>query len=225
MDDAQRPPLDSETILRGLHAKKRSAMRKMSVGRSIQKHGADLEREGAAELADAEAFERVLRSLPTTPEDIAALESAMPEQAMRASIELRNLMAHSDLKSGNVIFNTAGGPGINSRTQRDQVLANAAQMLSNGGWMSTEDLLEGLMRRGVQLTANNPLQRVSQILSMHPQFKNQRGRGWALRTLDDSPGPDSLSSERRDDRSDDEENDPLRVQARRVVIRDDNSAR
>ena len=58
MDDAQRPPLTSDTILRGMHARKRSAMRKMSVGRSIQKHGADLEREGAAELADVEAFER-----------------------------------------------------------------------------------------------------------------------------------------------------------------------
>lgn len=219
MDDAQ-SPLNSETILRGLHARKRSAMRKMSVGRSIQKHGADLEREGAAELADAEAFERVLRSLPTTDEDIAALERSMPEQAMRASAELRNLMGHNDLHPANTMLHHSGGPV--SRTQRDLVIAAATAMLSRGNWLSTEELLEGLMRRGVQLTAANPAQRVSQILSMSNAFTNQRGRGWSLKTLDASPGPDSLASERANE---DQEEDPIRAQARRVVNRGDNSAR
>jgi len=80
---------------------------------------------------------------------------------------------------------------------------------------TTEELLEELTKRGVQLNAANKLQRLSQILSMNDSFKNQRGRGW---TLDISPASEWSQ---KSNSSNEPEKDPRLVARARELTRDE----
>ena len=187
MEDAEEPStLDTQAILRGLAIKKRMAVTTIARGKAIQRQGQELERQGAAELADVEAFERVLKSLPTTDDELVMFERAAEQLPVFPQGSLRGTTRVGITASG-----VLGASSLNSflKSQRDQVIFHCTQLLSAGVWRTTEELLESLLGRDVQLTAANPLQRVSQILSSAPQFRNQRGKGWAL--LDASPDFDS----------------------------------
>ena len=227
MDDddqtpAPNPAPDAETIARALMAKRRAAMRKIMNGRALAKQGTDMEREGAAEMADVEAFERVYKNLPTTPEQMHALERAPSRWAGGSRVletHLRNLAFHgggeaADLSNMPLVMRNELMHG--SKSQRDLVVMHCAQILANGEWRTTEELNELMIEAGVQLTAANPVQRISQILSTTKGFVNQRGRGWSL---DRSPALSDLPDSER------ESEDPLRIETKRVLDKPDHRAR
>ncbi len=218
MDDTDRPNLpDIETVVRYARAKRRSAVHKMQQAKHYARRSADLEREAANEMQEVEAFERLLKSIPQSEDELRRLE-----QQGNAAMHGMQMSHFYPANANRMLFAGGGEPDAASfRTQRDMVAAACFQILSDGSWRSTEDLLEEMTKRGVQLTAANKLQRLSQILSMAPTFKNERGRGWAL----------DLSSVRgellRNDNAEGEpERDPRMLARAKELARDDgNSAR
>jgi hypothetical protein len=232
MDD-KNDTLSSGTIARALQARRRAAMKKMAAGRALIKEGQELERVGAIEMSDVEAFERVYKVLPSTEAEIQALENenlSWPPTggatvAVRLLADLPKDTTGATISNSHInsTTNSEGSPcleasiAVGHKTQRDQVISTCMHMLAGGCWRTTEELLAGLNARGVQLTASNPLQRVSQILSTTRQFRNRRGHGWSL---DESAlTPDSLLED-----APRELEDSLRTRARRLVNQDDNSA-
>ncbi|WP_139191630.1 hypothetical protein [Variovorax sp. CF079] len=206
---------DISTLMQVVDVKRRTAMRKLSHARDMMRHAEGLEREAMAEMQEVEAFQRLMKSVPTTRDEMRSLEA----EARENNRWVHTLDGTSRLinASGKVVFERReSGPGL-FRTQRDQVGAACFQILSDGSWKTTEELLDELHKRGVQLTAENKLQRLSQILSLNSNFKNQRGRGWAL---DISPARES--SEKKETEN---EPDPLRMRARQLARDDGNRAR
>lgn len=190
-------------------------MQKLADGRHLIQQGEDLQREAAAEMQEVEAFERLMKSLPTSEEELHAIESGVAHTRTNASVAARtaHLISSRDLIPSSF------------RTQRDQASALCFQILSDGRWRTTEELVDELTKRGFVLTAENKLQRLSQILSMNEQFKNQRGRGWSLdvsSVLDVSSANETSKSRMS---SEDEMNARLTARARELARNDGNSAR
>jgi hypothetical protein len=214
--DTPNPLPDITTVVHVVEAKRRSAARKLQHARHMMRQAQQLEREAATEMQEVEAFERLMKSVPTTRDEMRALEA----EGLEGNRWVHTLDGTSRLvsRNGQVLLERESGPS-SFRTQRDQVAAVCFQILSDGSWRSTEELLEELTKRGVQLTAENKLQRLSQILSMSNSFRNQRGRGWSL---DVSPAREESQNASRGE----VERDPVLLARARQLARDDgNSAR
>ena len=220
MADTENPLPNIETVMRFANAKRRSAMQKMQQSEHYARRSAELKSEAAAELQEVEAFERLPKSMPQTPEDLARMEH---DVNVWHAITPRTQGTTLYFTTGRQRF--AGGEAVDTlafRTQRDQVGAHCFQILSDGSRRTTEDLLDELTKRGVQLTAANKLQRLSQLLSMNSDFRNERGRGWSLAV---SP---AIHGEvlRKSNEQSELEKDPVLVARAKQLARDDgNSAR
>jgi hypothetical protein len=163
---------DIQTVIRVAHAKRRAALRKVQEGQMMQRQGAEREREGMREMQEVEAFERLLKSVPSNEQEMLLLEA-----------EGRSTGMHD---RGSDRFTES------YRSQRDQVVSIAKQLLRVQPAMTTEEMLEAMSQLGVKLTSSNPAQRISQILSQDDSFKSQRGVGWSL-------APTGESSSERDE--------------------------
>jgi hypothetical protein len=84
---------------------------------------------------------------------------------------------------------------------KDQVLMVCEHVLLDGSTKPTEELHAMCVEMGVKFSAQNPAQRISQILSADSRFKATRGKGWSLTRL---TSPDEWDAK-------------LRTEARRVV--------
>ncbi|MES2584751.1 MAG: hypothetical protein V4627_18645 [Pseudomonadota bacterium] len=63
-----------------------------------------------------------------------------------------------------------------------QIEYRTQAMLRGGKPLPTRDIYEGLLRQGVIFTAQNPIQRLSQILSACDWFVSDRVHGWSLKS-------------------------------------------
>lgn len=211
MDQPQQLP-DIRTLMRYVETKRRTAAQKLAHSRHMMARAEEMQREAAVDMQEIEAFERLIKSVPTTPDELNALEAEA--QSFHRGLHLENMV----VMGSSVIGRDTVAMGV--RTQREQVAALCFQILSDGTWKTTEELLDELSKRGFALTAENKLQRLSQILSTSAGFKNQRGRGW---TLDVSPPLDASSVQRDVLRRGTDEETARRA---RELARDDrNSAR
>ena len=214
--DQPNPLPDINTVKRVADAKRRSGLSKMQHAKHLYQQAQQLEREGAAEIQESEVFERLIKSIPVNQADLLDLEkSETVRYAAANSMEV--VFAPDGAK-----YYVPNGPQLMdrvARTQRDMAAAACFEILRDGSTRPTEELLEELTKRGVVLTAENKLQRLSQILSMNRMFKNQRSKGWSL---DISPAGESA---RNDDSENDHEPDPMRDRARQLARDDGNSAR
>lgn len=169
-NDAQLP-LD-----RQIAARRNTAVRKYEFARALQRHAETLRRDAEREMQEIDIAEKVLRELPETHSELMALEhSVSPERlwneaqsAAMSEMAARNEAAHSSMSS----------------KIKDIIVHFCEQLLSDGTSKSTEELWQALQERGVPLRVQNPVQRVSQILSADERFRNQRGRGWYLAALE-----------------------------------------
>jgi hypothetical protein len=68
------------------------------------------------------------------------------------------------------------------RTAKSVVISVAEEMLANGGWKPTREILEQALARGAEINAKNKFLRVSSILSRaKDKFVSDRSKGWALK--------------------------------------------
>lgn len=182
MPNDPRLPLDQQ-----LNARRTAAARKHEFARALQKHADGMRREAEKEMQEIEIAERVLRDLPETESQAMALEQSVDpnslwQEAKKAASaetsarrqQLRNEAMHE--------LATRTEPA----TLRQFVTDVAMHLLRDGSWKTTEELHLRMDAMGVPLgRVQNPVQRVSQILSQDERFKNQRGRGWSLATDED----------------------------------------
>lgn len=63
-----------------------------------------------------------------------------------------------------------------------QLLSRARSLLEVGKPLTTRAIYEGLLRQGQVFTAQNPVQRLSQILSASEWFVSDRVKGWSLKS-------------------------------------------
>ena len=75
-----------------------------------------------------------------------------------------------------------------SRSANLQVLLRARSLLGGGRTLATRDIYEGLLKQGQIFTAQNPVQRLSQILSASDWFVSDRVKGWSLKSEAPSGG-------------------------------------
>jgi hypothetical protein len=69
-----------------------------------------------------------------------------------------------------------------SRAANLQILIRARALLDGGRTLPTREIYEGLLRQGQVFTAQNPVQRLSQILSASDWFMSDRAKGWSLKS-------------------------------------------
>lgn len=69
-----------------------------------------------------------------------------------------------------------------SRAANLQILLRARSLLGGGKTLATRDIYEGLLKQGQVFTAQNPVQRLSQILSASDWFVSDRAKGWSLKS-------------------------------------------
>lgn len=173
-----------------LDARRRAAMRKYEFARALQKHAEELRRQAERDLHDMEIAERVFRDLPATESAVMALErSVSPEHLWNeAQVAAERELSRKERAERNVAAHLEPAARVDAPGQslRELVGEICVHVLQDGSWKSTEDLYAILQMHNVPLgRVQNPVQRVSQILSMDTRFKNQRGRGWALATADE----------------------------------------
>lgn len=195
-----------------LDARRRAAMRKYDFARALQKHSEDLRRQAEREMHEIEIAERVFRDLPATESAVIALESSVSPEHLWSEAQMaakRDLSRKERGDRNAAVHEPAARVDASSQSLRELVGDICVHLLQDGSWKSTEELYAMLQSHAVPLgRVQNPVQRVSQILSMDARFKNQRGRGWALAT-----------AEERDEW---DENMKRRT---RIVLDKDNSAR
>jgi hypothetical protein len=199
---------DDSIYMRALAAKRNMLQHKIHMARAMQRKAAELEREALAEMAELDVATKVLNELPK------ALESAQNHdlgwnhyQIMAEVNERAKRISEEADQLGESLYE--------SKRQKDIVVFHCVRMLADGSYKTTEELLQGLLEQNVRLTAANPLQRLSQILSADDRFRPQRGKGWSM-NMEPRPNPPDILGV--------DEN--LRLRARRHNIRaDDGSAR
>lgn len=69
-----------------------------------------------------------------------------------------------------------------ARAANLQILIRARALLDGGRVLPTREIYEGLLRQGQVFTAQNPVQRLSQILSASDWFVSDRAKGWSLKS-------------------------------------------
>jgi hypothetical protein len=182
--------------------RRRNAQRKMEQARQMNQQSLELEREATRELQEVEAFERLFQQAQSIlrhgrPPEVLELESAA-QQLSAVDRVRRKILEDRQFRS-----------------QRDQVAEFAAFMLEDREWMSTNELVDAMKGRNIQLTAADPAARVSQILSQDDRFQNQRGRGWALvkRPVNETPSESTSEDEQ------------IKARARELARDDGNNAR
>lgn len=201
---------ETDTVEQALAAKKAAALRRIRFSQAMQRQAANMEREALRELQEAEIAEKVLRGLPRGAEDLNALVRSVEPERLAAELRARTAMLLNKEQEEREA-------ALNSRGQKDMIVAAATQLLRDGSWRSTEDLTKEMLSQGLPISAANPLQRVSQVLSLDDRFRNQRGKGWALV---ESSGQQELPMKEQDEW--DENN---RRKARRLVNSDDDRTR
>lgn len=65
-------------------------------------------------------------------------------------------------------------------TAKARIEEIAAELIQEHGYMQTEDILEVVEQRGLQIGAANKPLAVSTILSRSPNFVSDRSKGWSL---------------------------------------------
>lgn len=190
-------------------------MQKANFARHLIVHAERLMKEADTELRNIEIAIEVLDDVPSSDEEVQALlHSAAPGQlmhdaqqaAMQSMVraEQERVQRHRHLVAEHRFAR-----------QKDAVVAVCRQILSDGNARSTEELHALLQAQGVQLNVQNPVQRVSQILSENDSFRSVRGRGWMLL--------DALTVPRMTEREKDEWELALKREARQIVNKENNA--
>ena len=76
---------------------------------------------------------------------------------------------------------------ITKRNANLQIVFRVKSLLSDGISRGTLQILTALKSEGAVFTAQNPLQRLSQLLSENEEFTNDRATGWSLKGEDPAP--------------------------------------
>jgi hypothetical protein len=185
---------DDQSILRGIQAKRAAAQARIAHGRAMQRSGAEQEARGLADAADCDAAERVFSEILRDRNEKQHGPSNSPANAQTFSSHVSATNQHwQELLKGSLTSNALQGATNQSRPRRllpselmtsrrlkDEVVDLTLKALKDGSTLTTEEIFVMLLQHGVQLTAANPTQRVSQILSETPLFRAQRGKGWSL---------------------------------------------
>lgn len=188
MPNDDRLPLEHQ-----LAARRHAAALKSGFARSLLRHAEGLRREADREMQEIEIAERVFTTLPATESEALALHASVSHDQLWA--HARNTALREAQAAAEEAYHAAKAAAANnvagktellvSSSLRAMVLEHAMHFLADGSWKSTEELHGLLDARGVVMNVQNPVQRVSQILSADNRFKNQRGRGWSLATAVD----------------------------------------
>lgn len=182
MANDPRLPLDQQLNVRRL-----AASRKYEFARALQKHADGMRREAEKEMQEIEIAERVLRDLPATESQAMVLEQSVDptflwKEAQKAALAETDSRRHHRRNEATHELVARAEPA----SLRQFVTDVAMQLLRDGVWKTTEELHAQMDAMGVPIgRVQNPVQRVSQILSQDERFKNQRGRGWSLATDED----------------------------------------
>jgi hypothetical protein len=186
---------------RQLAARRQAAMRKYEFARGLQKHADSMRREAEREMQEIEIAERVYRELPATESQAMALEQSVSMDKLLQEAQMaaaRDVARRERAERNAVPHELSVRIEPSNQSLREMVGDVCVQLLQDGSWKSTEDLHQALDAAGVPLgRVQNPVQRVSQILSQDDRFKTQRGRGWALATAEDRQDEWSEQLERR----------------------------
>jgi hypothetical protein len=210
-------------IEKQLAARRAAAMQKRGFARALGHHAEKMAREADRELQDIETAERVFRGLPATESQAKALEQSISQEQLwmeaqhAATAEMRR-------QSRDDVIMKVDPEGASLRHLVTKV---ALHLLDDGKYMSIEELHLTMDSMGVPLSrVQYPGQRISQILSTDRRFKNQRGRGWTLKSNEELEGEsEAQSGDRMTGKAAmDEWTERMRRSAREVVQKD-NSAR
>lgn len=199
---------EAGTIAQALEAKKAAALQRLRYARAMQRQATNMEREAIRDLQEAEVADRVFKGLPRGSDDLRALQEAGDPERLAAELRARTAFLLSREQEEREAM-------LNSRGQKDMIVIAAVDLLRDGSWRTTEELTNAMLGQGLPISAANPQQRVSQVLSLDARFRTQRGKGWALV---ESPAQQELPIKEPDEW--DENN---RRKARRLVIGDDNA--
>jgi hypothetical protein len=140
-----------------------------------------------------ERYERLTMDIPrmnkATTDALTLYERALEaEQVFKK--ELRELSEFLE-REGETVDRPAVASNVGASANL-QILLRARNILSDGRPRKTIEIYEALLRQGQVFTAQNPTQRLSQLLSGSDWFVSDRVQGWSLKS--ESPGATGLSS-------------------------------
>jgi hypothetical protein len=140
-------------------------------------------------LAVRERYERLTLEIPQvhrrTVEALTQYERAVQaEDAFKKELaELGEFLE----REGEPATNHRDMTGVTA-TANMQILLRAKSILSDGTPRKTADLYNALLQQGQVFTAQNPMQRLSQLLSGSSWFVSDRARGWMLTKSENPAG-------------------------------------
>lgn len=139
-----------------------------------------------------ERYERLTLDIPrvnkATTDALTLYERAVQaEEAFKK--ELRELAEFLQCE-GQAVTSSAEANSITASANM-QILLRAKSILADGMPRKTVDLYNDLLRQGQVFTAQNPMQRLSQLLSGSDWFVSDRARGWMLAKSENPAGTGS----------------------------------